>query len=135
MDDNKTSSKESDVEGFDLKQLLDSSYPLLKQFRDACPGTFKHSQSVLSMIEGISLALDLDVNEMKVMAQYHDIGKMLNPKYFTENQLEDESPHDKLDPVISYQIITRHVSDTAMILIGDDNFPKDISTFIFFSSK
>jgi len=126
MDDNKTSSKESDVEGFDLKQLLDSSYPLLKQFRDACPGTFKHSQSVLSMIEGISLALDLDVNAMKVMAQYHDIGKMLNPKYFTENQLEDESPHDKLDPVISYQIITRHVSDTAMILIGDDNFPKDI---------
>lgn len=125
MDDNKENFK-SEAEEFDLKQLLDSSYPLLKQFRDACPGTFKHSQSVLSMIEGISLALDLNVNEMKVMAQYHDIGKMLNPKYFTENQLEDESPHDKLDPLISYQIITRHVSDTAMILIGDDNFPKHI---------
>jgi hypothetical protein len=125
MDDNKTN-KETIVEEFDLKQLLDSSYPLLKDFRDACPGTFKHSQSVVSMIEGISLSLDLNVNEMKVMAQYHDIGKMLNPKYFTENQLEDENLHDKLDPLMSYQIITRHVSDTAMILIGDDNFPRHI---------
>lgn len=125
MDDNKENFK-SDVEEFDLKQLLDSSYPLLKAFRDACPGTFKHSQSVMSMIEGISLSLDLNVNEMKVMAQYHDIGKMLNPKYFTENQLEDENLHDNLEPLMSYQIITRHVSDTAMILIGDDNFPKHI---------
>jgi putative nucleotidyltransferase with HDIG domain len=124
MDESKP--KESIDEGFDLKQLLDSSYPLLKQFRDACPGTFKHSQAVMTMIEGISLTLDLNVTEMKVMAQYHDIGKMLNPKYFTENQLEDENLHDNLDPLISYQMITRHVSDTAMILIGDDNFPKDL---------
>jgi len=127
MSDLKANSKESlDVEDFDLKILLDSSYPLLKEFRDKCPGSFKHSQSVLSMIEGISLSLDLDVNVMKVMAQYHDIGKMENPEYFTENQLDDENPHDKLDPLMSYQIITRHVSDTAMILTDDDNFPKDI---------
>jgi len=124
MDDGKPNS--NGVEEFDLKALLDSSYPLLKHFRDACPGTFKHSQAVVSMIEGISLTLDLDVNEMKVMAQYHDIGKMVNPKYFTENQLNDENPHDQLDPRMSFQIITRHVSDTVMILIDDENFPKHI---------
>jgi len=127
MDEIKPSSKESGShEEFDLKILLDSSYPLLRDFRDACPGTFKHSQSVASMIEGISLSLDLDVNAMKVMAQYHDIGKMLNPGYFTENQLDEENPHKDMHPFWSYQIITRHVSDTAMILIGDDNFPKDL---------
>jgi hypothetical protein len=126
MEDSKTKSTEVVNEDFDLKLLLDSSYPLLKKFRDACPGTFKHSQAVVSMIEGISLALDLDVTNMKIMAQYHDIGKMLNPKYFTENQLDDENFHKDLDPLISYQIITRHVSDTAMLLVDDGNFPKDI---------
>jgi hypothetical protein len=123
MDDN---TKESGVEEFKLKDLLDSSYPLLKEFRDKCPGSYKHSQALVSMIEGISLELDLNVDEMKVMAQYHDIGKMLNPKFFTENQLEDENPHKDMDPFMSYQIITRHVSDTAMLLTEDIHFPKDI---------
>lgn len=126
MEDNKTHLVE-EVEDIDiLKNLLDSSYPLLNKFRDACPGTFKHSQSVVSMIEGISLSLDLDVNIMKVMALYHDIGKMLNPSFFSENQLDEENPHDNLDPKMSYEIITRHVSDTTMILTDDDNFPKRI---------
>lgn len=124
MDEN--TSREGDAGDFKLKDLLDSSYPLLKEFRDKCPGTYKHSQALVSMIEGISLELGLDVDKMKVMAQYHDIGKMLNPKFFTENQLEDENPHKDLDPYISYQYITRHVSDTAMILTEDDNFPKEI---------
>jgi putative nucleotidyltransferase with HDIG domain len=127
MDDNKPSSKESGShEEFDLKLLLDSSYPLLRDFRSACPGTFKHCQSVSSMIEGVSLSLELDVTEMKVMGQYHDIGKMINSEYFSENQLDEENPHKDLDPFWSYQIITRHVSDTTMILTEDDNFPKDL---------
>ncbi len=126
MDENTSAKEQGSEEKNKLKDLLDSSYPLLKKFRDKCPGTFKHSQALVSMIEGISLELGLDVDEMKVMAQYHDIGKMLNPKFFTENQLEDENPHEDLDPYISYQYITRHVSDTAMILVADDNFPKHI---------
>jgi cyclic-di-AMP phosphodiesterase PgpH len=109
-----------------LGHLLDSSYPLLQKFREACPGSFKHSQAIASMIEIISMDLGLDVNFMKVAAMYHDIGKMINPKYFTENQLDDENPHDKLDPRMSYQIITRHISDTAYILINDENFPREL---------
>lgn len=118
MDENNTGDQD-----FKLKDLLDSSYPLLKWFRDACPGTFKHSQAVVGMVEGVSLELGLDVDEMKVMAQYHDIGKALHPEIFTENQ-GDENIHDTLDPWVSYELITRHVSDTTMILIDDDNFPK-----------
>lgn len=114
----------------DLQFLLDSSYPLLQQFRERCPGTFKHSQALMGMIEGIALALNINVNFMKVAALYHDIGKMFNPKYFTENQLEDENPHDKLDPLMSYNLITRHVSDSAMILLNDSNFPRKIIEII-----
>ncbi len=114
--------KEKDV----LTGLLDSSYPLLKKFREACPGTFKHSQALSGMVEGISLSLGLDATFMKVSAMYHDVGKIFNPKYFAENQLEDENPHEKLDPLISYQIISRHISDTALILLADKNFPRDL---------
>jgi len=110
----------------DLTHLLDATYPLLQKFRENCPGTFKHSQALVSMMEGISIALDLDVNSMKVIAQYHDIGKMNNPKYFTENQLDDDSPHDKLDPYMSFQIISRHVADGANILLNDKDFPRKL---------
>ena len=119
-----------DEEKDKLNQLLDSSYPLLQKFRELCPGSFKHSQALSSMIEGISLSLGLDVNYMKVAALYHDIGKTFNPKYFTENQLEDENPHEKLDPKMSFQIITRHISDTALVLLNDENFPRDLIEII-----
>ncbi len=109
-----------------LKDLLDSSHPLLQKFRDVCPGSFKHSQALAGMVEGVSIALGLDVTFMKVAATYHDIGKLFNPKYFTENQLEDENPHEKLDPNMSFQIISRHISDTALILLNDENFPRDL---------
>lgn len=108
----------------ELHELLDSSYPLLQKFKEACPGTYKHCQSLASIIEGVSMSLGLDANFMKVAALYHDIGKMNNPKYFTENQLEDEDPHESLTPWVSSQIIGRHVSDSVTILINDEKFPR-----------
>jgi len=122
-------SKEIEIkEGFAL--LLDSSYPLLQYLRETCPGTYKHSQSLMAMIEAISLALGLDVSFMKVVATYHDIGKTINPKYFTENQLQDEDAHKDMDPWVSYQFITRHVSDSVNILVNDSNFPREIIKII-----
>ena len=114
-------------EKFDaLQHLLDSSYPLLQEFRESCPGTYKHSQALAAMVEGIALALGLDVIFMKVCATYHDIGKLFNPKFFTENQLEDEDLHKGLSTKVSYEIITRHVSDSVIILLNDPNFPREI---------
>jgi hypothetical protein len=109
-----------------LKDLLDPTYPILAKFKELCPGSYKHSQNLAAMIEGIAIDLKLDVTFMRVAATYHDVGKMFNPKYFTENQLEDENPHEKLDPKMSFQIISRHVSDTALILLADSNFPRDL---------
>ena len=119
-----------DKESKELQALLDSTYPLLQKFREICPGTYKHSQAVSSIIEGVALSLGLNVLKMKVMAQYHDVGKMFAPKYFTENQIEEDNPHDKITPTISHSIITRHVSDSVAILINDHNFPRDIIEII-----
>jgi len=113
-----------------ISKLLDTTYPLLARFRELCPGTFKHSQALASMIEGVSLSLGLDTELLKVAAIYHDVGKTLNPKFFSENQLEDEDAHKNLDPKISYEIITRHVSDSVMILINDSNFPRKVIEII-----
>lgn len=111
-------------------KLLDTTYPLLSKFREQCPGTYKHSQALSSMIEGVSLELGLDVGLMRLAATYHDVGKSFNPTYFTENQLDNEDPHKDLDPKISYQIITRHVSDSVIILINDSNFPRKVIEII-----
>ena len=117
-------------EKHELVELLDASYSLLEKFREACPGSYKHSQALASMIEGVAGALGLDITFMKVTAMYHDIGKQVNPKYFTENQLEDEDPHENLDPRVSYQLLTRHVSDSVNILINDNNFPRELIEII-----
>lgn len=116
--------------GVPLSDLLDSKYPLLLEFRDTCAGTFKHSQSLMSMIEGVSLALDLDDETMKVAALYHDVGKMFAPKYFSENQQDNENPHDGLAPEMSYQILTRHVSDSVAVLVNNPDFPREIIEII-----
>jgi putative nucleotidyltransferase with HDIG domain len=111
----------------ELQILLEPTYPLLQEFRELCPGTFKHSQNMAGIIEGIALVLGLNVLKMKVAAMYHDIGKLFSPIYFTENQAEsDGNPHDKLLPDISYNLITRHISDTVIILVNDHRFPRDI---------
>jgi len=106
--------------------ILDTAYPLLQKFRKKSPGTYKHCQTVSSMVETISLDLGLDVEFMKVACLYHDIGKINNTKYFAENELEDEDAHKNLHPWVSSQIISRHISDGVNILINDANFPRDI---------
>ena len=110
----------------ELNFLLDTSYPLLKMFREICPGTYKHSQTLSAMVEGVSLDLSLDVVFMKVACMYHDVGKMYNAKYFTENILDDEDPHKDLDPWMSYQIISTHVPHSINILLNNGDFPSGL---------
>lgn len=89
------------------------------------PGTYRHTQAVMGLVEAVASDLGLDPIFMKVCAQYHDIGKIWNPQYFTENQNGD-NPHDKLEPHISYQIITRHISDSVAILVAETDMPMEV---------
>jgi len=120
--------KELDIDV--LKKYLDSDYPLLDKFKDAAPGTFRHSQNVADLAESVASDLGLDTTLMRVVATYHDIGKMLNPKYFTENQNGDGNPHDLLEPHISYQLITRHVSDSVCLLTTETDMPRQVMEII-----
>lgn len=118
--------QEEKIEEKEVKTLgpMDSGFPLLKEFREKAPGSHKHAQSVVSMIENVCATIDMDSEILRMAALYHDIGKMWAPELFTENQ-GDENIHNKLDPWISHQLITRHVSDTVAILFSND-FPKEV---------
>ncbi len=104
--------------------LLDPSFPLLKEFREKAPGSHKHTQALVSMVDNVCAAIDMEPDNLMLAAKYHDIGKLWAPYFFSENQT-DENVHDKLDPLISYQLLTRHVSDSVTILVAND-FPINI---------
>lgn len=105
---------------------LDTNYPLFVEFKEKCPGTVKHSQAIADMVEAVAQELDLNVEHLKMAALYHDIGKMANPKFFGENQKTDDDPHNGLDPFMSLQIITRHVSDSVLFLVNDAKVPREV---------
>lgn len=114
----------NDKDKDEFKKYLEPDFPLLEAFRELAPGSFKHSQTVANMCELIAMDLGLNVDLMKVVGLYHDIGKMNNPKIFSENQ-EEENPHDKMDPSMSYQVISRHVGDSVLILLNY-GFPTEL---------
>jgi putative nucleotidyltransferase with HDIG domain len=113
-----------------LKKYLDSDYPLLATFKNTAPGTFKHSQNVSNLCEAVAEEFGLNVVLMKVCAMYHDIGKMWCPRYFSENQEPDQNPHDDLDPIVSYQLISKHISDSCVILITETDMPREVIEII-----
>lgn len=122
------SEKKSDDEERN-KSILEQNYPLIVKFKDKCPGTFKHSQVVMDMVESVAQSLDIDPVDLKVAALYHDIGKLINPEYFSENQRED-NPHHDLEPWMSFQIISRHVSDGILLLINEHDFSRKVLEII-----
>ncbi len=96
---------------FKLMELADLNTPVLKDMLIDAPGTYHHSLMVANLAE--SAAEDIGVNALltRVGAIYHDIGKIGNGKYFSENQLNEENPHDKLTPSLSASIIKSHVKN------------------------
>lgn len=108
------------------KEFFDTKFPLLDKFRSIAPGSFKHCQNTANICESIASELGLNIDLIKCAALYHDIGKMNNPTYFTENQSNGTNPHDELDPYISYQIITRHVGDSVLHLLQVEEMPIEV---------
>ncbi|MGD8426289.1 MAG: HDIG domain-containing protein, partial [Balneolaceae bacterium] len=95
---------------FSLLELSDTNLPLLKQLMTKAPGTFHHSLQVSNLAEAAAGAIRANSLLCRVGGLYHDIGKMENPGYFTENQT-DHNEHDKLKPRMSALVIKAHVSN------------------------
>jgi putative nucleotidyltransferase with HDIG domain len=92
-----------------LLELSNTNSKLLRDLNEKAPGTFQHSMQVANLAE--AAANEIGANSMLVRtgALYHDIGKMVNPMYFTENQSTSVNPHDDLTPKDSAGLIIDHV--------------------------
>ena len=92
-----------------LKELSNTNSKLLRELAEKAPGTFQHSLQVANLAE--ASANEINANSMLVRtgALYHDIGKMVNPMYFTENQSTNVNPHNELTPKDSARIIIDHI--------------------------
>ncbi|MCA9913593.1 MAG: HDIG domain-containing protein, partial [Anaerolineae bacterium] len=95
-----------------LLDLSQSNKALLQRLQREAPGTYQHSLEVANLAERAASAIGGDAQLTHVAGLYHDIGKMLNPLYFTENQQYAGNPHDSLnDPYRSADIIISHVTE------------------------
>jgi putative nucleotidyltransferase with HDIG domain len=92
-----------------LLELSNTNSKLLRELNEKAPGTFQHSMQVANLAE--AAANEIGANSMLVRtgALYHDIGKIISPMYFTENQSTSVNPHDELPPKDSAKIIIDHV--------------------------
>ena len=98
--------------GLKLVELSQPNQPLLQRLLREAPGTYQHSLQVSNMSEQAANAIGVNADLVRVAALYHDVGKMTNPAFFTENQVEGVNPHDALaDPARSAAIIISHVTE------------------------
>ena len=94
-----------------LMELSNTNTPLLRELAATAPGTFQHSIQVANLCEEVLFEIGGDTLLARTGALYHDIGKMNNPMYFTENQHGAYSPHNDLSNQESAEIIISHVTD------------------------
>ena len=112
-----------------LIELGDPAHPLLQELIRRAPGTYNHSITVASIAEAAAESIGARGLLVRVGAYFHDIGKMLKPGYFIENQSRGDNRHDSLVPAMSTLVIIAHVKDGAD-LARQKKLPESIIDFI-----
>jgi putative nucleotidyltransferase with HDIG domain len=112
-----------------LLELADLNRPLLNRLSLEAPGTYAHSINVANLAEAAARAIDANALLVRVGAYYHDVGKMVTPQYFIENQARGRNPHDQIDPRKSAQIVRSHVIEGAK-LAEQAKVPESVRMFI-----
>ncbi|MCI0456159.1 MAG: HDIG domain-containing protein [Gemmataceae bacterium] len=111
-----------------LMELADGSHPLLQELVRRAPGSYNHSMTVATLAEPAAEAVGANPVLTRVGACFHDIGKMLKPSYFVENQ-NGQNLHDTLEPGLSTLIIIGHVKD-GVALAERYALPRPVVDFI-----
>ena len=111
-----------------LIELSNINNPLLRELAEKAPGTFQHSMQVSTLASEAATRIKANPQLVRTAALYHDIGKMENAPFFTENQ-NGFNPHDKLTPQESARIITGHV-EKGLELADKFGLPESIRGFI-----
>lgn len=117
------------VTSFKLFELSNPNNPLLKELMMKAPGTYQHSLVVGNLAEAATEAVGGDPLLARVGALYHDIGKMIRPHFFIENQQGMENQHSKISPRLSSSVITAHVKE-GIEMARDHKLPDIIIDFI-----
>lgn len=117
------------ISGVSLVELSNINKPLLKELSEKAPGTFQHSLQVSNLAMAAASKLGANASLIRTGALYHDIGKMANPAFFTENQTPGMNPHAGLPFEESARIIINHVRD-GLKIAQKHNLPKQIVDFI-----
>lgn len=112
-----------------LIELSDTNKGLLRKLSEIAPGTFQHSITVGNLASEIANKIGAKATLARTGALYHDIGKIKNPAFFTENQQGGMNPHDNLTEKESARIIIAHVTD-GVKLAEEYNLPVVIRDFI-----
>ncbi len=112
-----------------LLELSNPSEPVLHRLLTEAPGTYQHSIMVGNLAEAAAQAIGADALLCRVGAYYHDIGKIRRPRFFVENQVGQENPHDRLAPSLSSLIIISHVKD-GLDLARQYRLPEILTQFI-----
>lgn len=116
------------ISSITLVELSNINTPILKKLSETCPGTFQHSLQVSILASEAAAKIGADAQLVRTGALYHDIGKMNNPVFFTENQ-SSVNPHNQLNYDESAQIIINHVTDGVKIA-EKAMLPKAVINFI-----
>jgi putative nucleotidyltransferase with HDIG domain len=117
------------VSDVSLLELSDTNTKLLKELSNKAPGTFHHSLNVANLAEASANEIGANAMLIRVGALYHDIGKMKNPTYFTENQSTGINPHDELSSRESAKIIIDHTLN-GIEIAKKNNLPDRVIDFI-----
>jgi cyclic-di-AMP phosphodiesterase PgpH len=112
-----------------LIELGDPAHPLLQELVRRAPGTYNHSITVASIAQAAAESIGARGLLVRVGAYYHDIGKMLKPGYFVENQTQGNNRHDQLMPAMSTLVIIAHVKD-GVDLARQNRLPESLVDFI-----
>ncbi|MBN1924369.1 MAG: HDIG domain-containing protein [Prolixibacteraceae bacterium] len=112
-----------------LMELSDTNHPLLRRLAEEAPGTFQHSMQVANLAEEFIVKTYGNPMLVRTGALYHDVGKILNPQFFVENQVSGQNPHQKLTHLKSAEKIIGHVKD-GVTLARKHNIPEPIIDFI-----
>ena len=116
---------------YGLAELADNNQPLLKKFMKDAPGTFNHSLTVSYLCESAAEAIGANPILARVGAMYHDIGKMMRPLFFVENQsfIGIDNPHNTCTPRFSKMLITAHPKD-GIEIAKEYGLPQILHSFI-----
>jgi cyclic-di-AMP phosphodiesterase PgpH len=114
-----------------LLEFSDTESELLKRLETEAPGTYQHSLNVSSLADSAAAAIGANALLARIAAYYHDIGKLIKPEYFSENQMTDDErkKHDKLSPYMSTLIIKNHIKH-GLELAKENHLPPPVIDII-----